>query len=199
MLSGGKTPRPVYEVLGNEGSAWGVDWSKVSFYYADERCVPPNHPESNYLMTMESLLGRIAISPSQIERMRAEDPDLPRAAGEYDRKLPERLDIILLGMGKDGHTASLFPGSPALDEEGRRVVLVEGPKPPLCRLTITPPVIMKARSLVVMVTGPGKSAMTARALEGPYSPEKVPVQLALDGIWILDREAASLLEGLKRE
>lgn len=97
MLSGGKTPRPVYEVLGNEGSAWGVDWSKVSFYYADERCVPPNHPESNYLMTMESLLGRIAISPSQIERMRAEDPDLPRAAGEYDRKLPERLDIIQIG------------------------------------------------------------------------------------------------------
>ncbi len=198
MLSGGKTPRPVYEAMGGKVSAWSVDWSNVSFYYADERCVPPDHSESNYRMTMESLLSRIPVDPSKIERMRVEDPDLPRAAEEYGRTLPERLDVILLGMGEDGHTASLFPGSPALDEESRRVVPVEGPKPPACRLTITPPVIIKARSLVVMATGPGKAAIAARALEGPYSPDKVPVQLALNGIWVLDKEAARLLTGLKR-
>ena len=193
MLSGGKTPRPVFEALGAEGSAWGIDWTKVKFYYADERCVPPDHPESNYRMTMESLLGRIPIAPSQIERMRAEASDLGLAAEEYDRRLPDRLDVLLLGMGEDGHTASLFPGSPALDVKNRRVVPVESPKPPACRLTITPPVIMRARSLVVMAAGQSKAAVAARALEDPYDPGRLPVQLALGGIWILDREAASLL------
>ncbi len=193
MLSGGKTPKPVYERLAADGSSWGIDWTKVAFYFADERCVAPDHPESNYRMAKESLFDRIPIAPAQVERMGAEAGDLVRAAEEYDRRLPDELDALILGIGEDGHTASLFPGSPALGERERRVVRVESPKPPPCRLTITPPVIGDARARLVLATGPGKAAIVARALEGPYDPRSIPAQLALGGIWILDKDTASLL------
>jgi 6-phosphogluconolactonase len=198
MLSGGTTPRPVYAALVAYGPEGEVDWWNVRFYYADERCVPPDHPDSNYRMTMETLLDPLHVSPAHIERMQAEEPDLAGAAERYGLALPERIDVLLLGIGEDCHTASLFPGSPALDERSRKVVAVEGPKPPPCRLTITPPVIANARTIIIMASGTGKAAAVARALEDPYDPHSIPAQLALRGTWVLDREAASRLRPTPR-
>ena len=193
-LCGGTTPRPVYEALASPDRANGIDWSKVRFFFGDERCVPPDHPESNYRLAWESLLRRIPVDPSAVERMKAEEVDLTKAAEEYAAKLPRRIDIILLGLGEEGHTASLFPKSFALREETRLVVPVEVRKDPKRRLTITPPVIRSARTLIVMASGLGKAAIIARAIDGAFMPDEVPVQLALSGIWILDRDAASMLK-----
>jgi 6-phosphogluconolactonase len=107
--------------------------------------------------------------------------------------LPPRLDVLVLGMGADGHTVSLFPGSGALDERRRLVVPVAGTKPPAKRLTITPPVIEAARKVAVITTGDDKAAMVARAIEGPFTPTAVPVQLARRGVWFLDQAAAARL------
>ena len=113
--------------------------------------------------------------------------------GRTDRTLPLSLDVLLLGVGADGHTASLFPGSPALAERRRLVVPVTGAKPPAERLTITPPVIGAARRVAVLGAGADKAAMVARALEGPVEPGEVPAQLARHGVWFLDRAAAGRL------
>ncbi len=123
--------------------------------------------------------------------MPAERPDREAAAEEYARRLPERLDLIILGLGEDGHTASLFPGSSALSERVRKVVAVMGPKAPAQRLTITPPVIAAAREKIILVSGSGKAVAVAQALEGPDQPAQCPAQLARDGLWIMDRAAAS--------
>jgi 6-phosphogluconolactonase len=193
-LAGGRTPEPVYRALAS-GSA--VDWNRVDVYFGDERAVPPDHPDSNYHMVYEALLSRVPVPPDQVHRMEAERDDRDAAALDYERRLPPRLDVLFLGMGQDGHTASLFPGSVALDERQRRVVPVIGAKPPAGRLTITPPVISAARSVAVVATGDDKAAMVAHALEGPLDPKSVPVQLARRGVWFLDHAAASSLTSPK--
>jgi 6-phosphogluconolactonase len=189
-LAGGRTPEPAYRAL---AAASNIDWQKVDVFFGDERAVPPDHPDSNYLMVYRALLSRVPVPAGQVHRMKAELSDREAAAREYERSLPPRLDILVLGMGSDGHTASLFPGSAALDERHRMVVPVVGPKPPAERLTITPPVIEAARRVAVMAIGGGKAAMVARAIEGPLAPKEVPVQLARRGSWFLDQAAASSL------
>jgi 6-phosphogluconolactonase len=193
-LAGGRTPEPVYRTLAS-GSA--IDWSSVEVYFGDERAVPPDHPDSNYHMVHRALLSRVPVPSGQIHRMQAERADRDAAALDYERLLPTRLDVLFLGMGRDGHTASLFPGSAALDERQRRVVAVIGAKPPAGRLTITPPVIAAARSVAVIATGDDKAAMVARALQGQLDPKAVPVQLARRGAWFLDGGAAALLTSPK--
>jgi 6-phosphogluconolactonase len=189
-LAGGRTPEPVYRALAAESS---IDWTKVEVFFGDERAVPPDHPESNYRMVRLVLLSRVAIPADQIHRMEAERSDREAAAREYERSLPPRLDVLLLGMGADGHTASLFPGSAALDERHRLVLPVTGAKAPAERLTITPPVIEAARKVAVIAAGEDKAAMVARAIEGPVAPKAIPVQLARRGTWFLDRAAAARL------
>ncbi len=183
-LPGGTSPGAPLAALGAGALGASVDWPRVDVYFGDERAVPPDDPESNY---------RMVKVPPRVHRMEAERKDLERAAAEYAGLLPERLDVLLLGMGPDGHTASLFPGSPALSE-ARRVVQVVAPKPPPVRLTITPPVIEAAREVAVLATGAGKADMVRRALEGPRAVREVPVQLAARGVWFLDPAAASRLE-----
>ena len=192
-LAGGKTPQRVYEALATAPYAHAIDWAHINVYFSDERAVAPDHPDSNYRMVYEALLGRVPIPAAQIHRMEAEAPDLDAAAVAYERLLPRRLDLLLLGMGADGHTASLFPGSGALAEWRRSVVAVHGPKPPAERLTITPRVIAAARNLGVMVTGDDKAKMVVQALEGPDAPGDLPAQLARRGVWFLDHRAAALL------
>jgi 6-phosphogluconolactonase len=186
-LAGGRTPEPIYTEL---ASASSLDWTRVDVFFGDERAVPPDHPDSNYLMVYRVLLSRVPVPAHQVHRMEAERSDRETAAREYERSLPPRLDILVLGMGPDGHTASLFPGSAALDERRRLVVPVIGAKPPPQRLTITPPVIEAARRVAVIATGEDKAVMVARALDGPLGPKEVPVQLARRGTWFLDRAAA---------
>ncbi len=189
-LAGGRTPEPVYRELAMGSS---IDWKTVDVFFSDERAVPPDHPESNYRMVHLALLSRVPIPARRVHRMEADRPDREAAAREYERSLPPRLDVLLLGMGPDGHTASLFPGSPALDERHRLVVPVIGTKAPAERLTITPPVIEAARKLAVIATGEDKAAMVARVIEGPLTPKAVPVQLARRGVWFLDQAAAARL------
>jgi 6-phosphogluconolactonase len=162
-------------------------WRQREFFFGEERGVPPGDPESNYRMAKETLFG--SHPESRVHRMEADRPDLDRAAGDYAKLLPDAIDVLLLGMGQDGHTASLFPGSTALEERERKVVAVVGPKPPPRRLTITPPVIEAAREIFVLVRGADKAAALRRAREGVLNPRETPAQLARRGTWIVDRLA----------
>jgi 6-phosphogluconolactonase len=183
-LAGGSTPKAVYQALAH----MDLPWHQVTVTFGDERCVAPDHPESNYALAREALLG--TVYPAAVHRMRGELPDRDAAARAYETLLPDRLDVLLLGMGADGHTASLFPGGSW--PEGRRVVPVYGSKPPPWRLTITPLVIAAARHIVVLVRGTSKAAAVARALQGPLDPDALPIQHAMRGAWFLDAEAAAL-------
>ena len=190
-LSGGKSPQPIYAELADAFRE--IPWTKVHVYFGDERAVPPTDPMSNYGMAKASLLDRVSLPAANVHRMEGERADLAAAAREYERLLPPAFDVLLLGIGPDGHTASLFPGAPALDERARRVVAADSPFPPPRRLTITPPVIAAARRTAMIVAARDKAGIVQRALEGPRDPHALPSQLALGGVWILDRDAASKL------
>ncbi len=189
-LAGGASPRMAYLRL---GALPAVPWPEVDIFFGDERAVPPDSPDSNYRMATETLLSHVPIPPPRIHRMRAERADLNTAAREYEALLPESLDVLLLGIGADGHTASLFPHAPALAEAERLVLAVVGGDPLIQRLTITPPVIVRAARILVIATGADKAAAVARALEGPDDVASVPARLARHGTWIIDEPAAQAL------
>lgn len=191
-LAGGETPRPVYAALASP-HAKPIPWARVEVFFTDERAVPPTDRQSNYGMLRETLLAHVPIPASQVHRMEGERADLAAAARDYDALLPARLDVLLLGMGADGHTASLFPNDASLAERDRRVMPVVATKAPSHRLTITPPVVAVARRVAVLAAGSEKAEAAVRALEGPYNPMEVPVQLGLAGTWFLDRAAAARL------
>ena len=194
-LAGGGTPQPVYACMADSSLAERVAWDRVALYFGDERCVPPDAEESNYRMVREALLQHVPISSASVHRMEGERADADAAARDYERLLPDALDILLLGMGEDGHTASLFPHSPALAERARRVVAVHRPAPARSRITITPPVIEAADTVIVLVAGADKASTVARAIEGAYVPDELPIQLALRGTWLIDHDAARDLHG----
>jgi 6-phosphogluconolactonase len=191
MLTGGSTPGRVYERLAAEPA---FPRARVTYYLGDERCVPPTDPESNYRLALETLFPDGPPAGTVIHRMRGEDPEADKAAADYAALVPDIVDVLLLGVGPDGHVASLFPGSNALHEGRHKALAVIGPKPPPRRLTVTPPVIRSARHVLVMATGAAKAPVLARALREPVDPAALPVQLALGGTWILDREAAAEIE-----
>ena len=189
-LAGGTTPRATYEALAKIS---GIDWSRVSVYFGDERAVPPTDPDSNFHMAQAALFERVALPTANIHRMLAEQADQDAAARAYEAILPARISVMVLGIGEDGHTASLFPGSPALKERTRRVIPVIGPKPPPQRLSVTPPVIESAGLCVMLATGTGKAEPVRRALRGPLDIEHTPSGLARNGLWLMDHAAAALL------
>ncbi len=165
----------------------------VTFYFGDERAVPPEDARSNFRLARETLLAPLGIEPAQVHRMEAERPDLDRAARDYEGMLPAVPDLLLLGVGPDGHIASLFPGSASVGESIRRVVPAFGGEPRLPRLTITPPVIRAARATIVFVAGARKANAVAAALQSPPDPDECPAQLVREAEWIVDRDAASRL------
>ena len=190
-LAGGRTPRAAYAALAEGEAAARVPWDQVDWFFGDERAVALDHPDSNYRLAMETLFASHPEGIGRSYRMPADADDTGEAARRYGRRLPDPLDVLILGMGEDGHVASLFPGSPALDVKDERVAAIDdAPKPPPKRMTITPPVIARARSIVVLVTGVEKAAMVARALGGALDPKSVPAQLARQGTWIVDQAAA---------
>ena len=189
-LAGGTTPRAAYEAL---AKIPGIDWSRVSVYFGDERAVPPTHPDSNFSMAQAALFTRVPLPTANIHRIVAENPDQDAAARAYEALLPARLSVLVLGIGEDGHTASLFPGSSALNERTRRVLPVIGPKPPPQRLSITPPVIESAKLCIVIANGAGKAEPVRRALKEPLDIQTTPSGLARHGLWLLDHAAAALL------
>ncbi len=188
-LAGGTTPKATYEVL----AGLPLEWSKVDIFFGDERCVPADHEDSNYRMAKAALFDRISIASERVHRMQGELADRDAAARAYESELPAQLDVVVLGIGEDAHTASLFPGAAALSEATRRVLPVIGPKPPPERLSITPPVLTSARVCVVLASGAGKAEPVRRALRDPIDIMQTPIQLARDGVWFLDQAAAAAL------
>ena len=194
-LSGGHTPIATYQALAAGPWLGPLQWRGVEIYFTDERAVPPEHPESNYGMARATLLDPAAIPAQNIHRIRAEDPDLEQVVREYDAVLPPALDLIILGIGEDGHTASIFPGSPLAREALVRVAAVrDSPRPPLRRITITPRVLRDAREIMVLAAGGSKAAAVARALEGTTDPDLIPARLVREREWLLDRAAARLVK-----
>lgn len=189
-LAGGSTPRAVYRRWAEAAS---MAWDRIEFFFGDERGVEPTDPESNYRMAREALFDVVPIAARQVQRMPAERRDREAAAAEYAAQLPPSLDLIILGIGEDGHTASLFPGSSALQEKQRLVLAVKAPKAPHERLTITPPVLMAAKEKIVLASGAQKAAAVRQALQGQNTPMDCPARLARDGIWIMDQAAAAAL------
>lgn len=184
MLTGGESAGRLY-------TAWAElpdfqEMADVQFYFGDERCVSPNHPESNSGMAMRVLFQRGVPAGCSVFRMEADDTDREATALRYEEILPERVDVLLLGVGEDGHIASLFPGSVALQEIGRRVMSVVGTKPPYERLTVTPPVITQANSIFVLAAGAAKAQILERALQEKHDFVSMPARLALKATWLLD-------------
>jgi 6-phosphogluconolactonase len=206
MLAGGSTPRALHARLSQEPLRAAIDWGRTHVFWGDERCVPPGHPDSNYRMARETLLENVPLSQGNIHRMPAE-LGREQAAAQYQDEMraffvADRpvFDLILLGMGGDGHTVSLFPGSPWLGELSRLVAPVEHsgpPAPEVDRVTVTPPLINAARRVVFFVSGERKAQALAHVLRGPRDPEQHPAQVVRPDngelVWFIDRAAASEL------
>lgn len=206
-LSGGFTPRGLYTVLAGDQYRERVPWSKVHLFWSDERCVPPDHPDSNYRMIRELLLDKVPIPKENIHRMPAEQEDPVHAAMEYEQtiwaffhpnegELP-RFDLIVLGMGEDGHTASLFPWTSALEETDRLVSANYIEKLNAYRLTLTVPAINQATNVIFLISGESKASVLRDVLEGEYQPQRFPSQIIrpVNGrlLFIADRMAAGKL------
>ena len=207
-LAGGQTPRRAYELLASEKFKNRVDWSKVYLFFGDERCVPSNDPDSNYRMIEETLISKVPIPPKNVFRMIGEaDPDESARSYEavlrtfFGQQVWPRFDLVLLGMGADGHTASLFPGADSLDARSRWVVPAKHPQGQ-SRITLTLPALNHAAHIVFIVTGKEKAAAVREVLGGQSKLNGLPAALvqpvSVDGVdgtleWLLDRDAASLL------
>jgi len=211
-LSGGSTPRALFELLATERFASSVDWNHVQVCWGDERAVPPDAAASNYRMAREALLDHVPIPAAHIHRIRGEDPP-PVAAEAYERTLRTlfatpvgpprsdhraRFDLVLLGMGDNGHTASLFPGLHAVREGHRWVVAESVAEVGMWRITLTPVVLNAAAEILFLVAGADKAAMLHRVLDGPVRPDELPAQVVAphDGglRWLVDTDAAARLE-----
>jgi 6-phosphogluconolactonase len=202
-LAGGATPRRTYELLAAPPLKDQAPWDRVHVFWGDERCVPPDDPRSNARLAREAWLDRAPIPGPQIHPINcARDP--AAAARDYEARLreffagaPPRLDLVLLGLGHDGHTASLFPGAPVLEEQERWAAAVYVADGDLHRVTLTAPFINRARLVVFLVAGGVKAQVLQDVLHGPRDPARLPAQLIRphpgDLLWLADQPAAALL------
>jgi 6-phosphogluconolactonase len=203
-LSGGSTPKNLYTLLATNART-SLPWDRMYFFWSDERHVPPDDPESNYRMAEEAILSKIPVAAGNVFRVPAENPDAAAAAEAYEQTLRKffaveagqvpRFDLILLGMGPDGHTASLFPETAALREKSRLVVANRVEKLKTSRITFTLPLLNAARCVAFLVSGTDKASALHEVLEGNAQGEQYPAKLVQPGdgklIWFLDRAAAS--------
>ena len=221
-LSGGSTPKAMFSVLAGDPFRDTVPWSSIYFFWGDERCVPPDHPDSNYRMTHEALLSKVPVPPENVFRIRAELPDPKEAADEYSARLERfflagpgatktgtaplsnipRFDLVFLGMGPDGHTASLFPHTSALQSGEQIAAANYVEKFNAYRITLTAATINNARNVTFIAAGADKAETLKSVLEGPDQPEVYPSQLIRPGkgtlLWMVDESAASLLSESQR-
>jgi len=208
-LAGGSTPKTLYVLLASEQESYRaqLDFGMIHFFWGDERHVPPDHPDSNYRMASEAMLSKVPIPLENVHRIKSEMADAEEAARDYEQVLEKffklengqlpRFDLVVLGMGSDGHTASIFPDSDVINEKRRLVVAPWVEKLRSYRITLTPPVLNKAASTIVLVSGAKKAEILHKVLEGEYRPEFFPAQLISPSegglLWLADREAAQLL------
>jgi 6-phosphogluconolactonase len=209
-LSGGSTPKNMFAILADDAALRNqMPWDRVHFFWGDERHVPPDHTDSNYRMTNEAMLSRVPIPPENIHRIRAENPDAGKAAEDYEQELrgffkleTEQLppfDCVFLGMGPDGHTASLFPGTKALHERERLVVSNWIDKFQSYRITMTTPVLNNADIVIFLVSGEEKAEPLRVVLEGEKQTDLFPSQLIDPAhgklLWLVDPAAARKFRG----
>ncbi len=205
-LSGGSTPKSLYTLLATNARTM-LPWERMFFFWGDERHVPPTDPDSNYRMANEALLSKVSVPPANVFRVPAENPEAATVAKEYESTLKRffqteagqfpRFDLILLGMGPDGHTASLFPGTAGLAERSRWVIANWVEKLKTHRLSFTLPVLNAARCVAFLVSGTDKAQVLKSVLQENVAGEQYPAKLVqpVDGrlVWFLDRAAASAL------
>lgn len=200
-LSGGSTPYTIFRELSTPQHAKHVDWVRVHLFWSDERSVAPDNDESNYKMAMHAGLSKLPIPPQQIHRIVAEINAIDGANAYEDlilKTVPDSIfDLVMLGMGEDGHTASLFPHTDALKEESRLIAANYVPSKTTWRMTMTYPCINKSRRIVIYVLGESKAAMVEKVLKGPYQPDEYPIQKigtqTNKAMWLMDQYAASKL------
>jgi 6-phosphogluconolactonase len=207
-LAGGSTPKTLYGLLASNPLLQAkVPWSKIQFFFGDERHVAPDHTDSNFRMAREAMFAKAPIDPTHVYRIKGEKRNAAEAAVEYEDDLRvsfglaadqlPRFDLVLLGMGPEGHTASLFPGTKALKEERRLVVSNWVGKLYTDRITLTPPVLNNAARVIFMVHGEEKAPALKAVLEGPLEPEQLPAQIIQPKqgkvLWLVDPSAASML------
>ena len=209
-LAGGSTPKTLYVLLASEQEPYRaqLDFGMIHFFWGDERHVPPDHADSNYRMASEAMLSKVPVPLENVHRIKSEMADAEEAARDYEQVLEKffrlekgqlpRFDLVLLGMGSDGHTASIFPDSDVINEKRRLVVAPWIEKLRSYRITLTPSVLNKAASTLILVSGAEKAKILQKVLEGEYRPECFPVQLISPtegGLsWLVDREAAQFLK-----
>lgn len=205
-LSGGSTPKNLFNLLATNARN-ALPWDRMFFFWGDERHVPPDDPDSNYRMADETMLSKVPVPPGNVFRIAAENPDANAAADSYEKTLVKffalkpgefpRFDLILLGMGPDGHTASLFPGTAALQEKSRLVVANWVEKLKTHRLSFTLPVLNAAATVAFLISGTDKAPALRAVLQSDAPGEQYPAKLVhpVDGklIWLIDRAAASQL------
>ena len=209
-LSGGSTPKSLYALLARECAESfraQVPWDKMHVFWGDERHVPPDHPDSNYHMAHEAMLAKVSLPAAHVHRIKTEHPDARQAADAYEQDLRTffrlaptqlpRFDVVLLGMGPDGHTASLFPGTGAVHEQTRLAVAPWVAQFHTYRVTLTPPVLNNAACVIFLVSGADKAATLRAVLEGDDQPDRFPSQAIRPTqgrlLWLVDRAAAGLL------
>jgi 6-phosphogluconolactonase len=207
-LAGGSTPKALYSLLVNDPALRSqVPWDKMHLLFGDERHVPPDHPDSNFRMATETMISKAPVKPEQVTRIKGEYPDAGQAALEYEKALREyfklkdgeypRFDLVLVGMGNEGHTLSLFPGTKALHADGRIAVRNWVGKLYAERITLTAPAASNAARVIFMVTGADKAPALKGVLEGPFEPEQLPAQLLQPKngklLWVVDTAAGSML------
>jgi 6-phosphogluconolactonase len=207
-LSGGSTPKALYSLLANDAALRAqLAWDKMYLYFGDERNVGPDHADSNFRMASETMLSKVPLKPEQVFRIKGEYKDTEKAAQEYEQALRAsfkigegqfpRFDLVLLGMGNEGHTASLFPGSKALHETKRPVVRNWVGKLYTNRITLTAPAINNAARVIFMITGADKALALKGVLEGPYEPDQLPAQMIQPSkgqlLWLVDTVAGGML------
>jgi 6-phosphogluconolactonase len=209
-FSGGNTPRPIYERLASADYSGRIDWSRVQIFFGDERCVPPDDPRSNYHMARATLSDRVPIPAANVHRIHGEDQP-EQAAGEYAEELGRTFggdarkggppvsgfDLVLLGMGDNGHTASIFPGLAAVTESVRWVMAQYVEVVGMWRVTLTPVILNAAQHVAFLVAGADKAEMLSKVLEGPYQPVVLPAQIIKpthgELHWLVDAAAAAQL------
>ncbi|HKW35845.1 MAG TPA: 6-phosphogluconolactonase [Candidatus Acidoferrum sp.] len=213
-LSGGSTPKTLYELLATDPMLRSqVPWDKIQLFFGDERHVGPGHADSNFRMATEAMLSKVPLKANQVTRIKGEYPDAGQAAREYEEAIAAhfnlksgglpRFDLLLAGMGNEGHTLSLFPGTKALHADGRIAVSNWVGKLYTERITLTAPAACTASEILFMVTGADKALALKSVLEGPYEPEQLPAQLLQPKngklLWLVDTAAGSMLSKGIRE